>query len=71
LLQAGRNWEGFSNDPYLSGVGMANVRRLALAPPFKLTGPFRPSQECNLQVSRLVQSTSVSLQIAANFKICV
>ncbi|KAF7854757.1 hypothetical protein EAF04_010325 [Stromatinia cepivora] len=22
---AGRNWEGFSNDPYLSGVGMANT----------------------------------------------
>lgn len=24
--QGGRNWEGFSNDPYLSGVAMANVR---------------------------------------------
>jgi hypothetical protein len=22
---AGRNWEGFSNDPYLAGVGMAEV----------------------------------------------
>jgi beta-glucosidase-like glycosyl hydrolase len=22
---AGRNWEGFSNDPYLSGVGMAET----------------------------------------------
>lgn len=22
---AGRNWEGFSNDPYLSGVAMANT----------------------------------------------
>lgn len=22
---AGRNWEGFSNDPYLAGAGMSNV----------------------------------------------
>ena len=25
---AGRNWEGFSNDPYLAGVAMANVSLL-------------------------------------------
>ena len=25
MTQGGRNWEGFSNDPYLSGVAMANV----------------------------------------------
>lgn len=23
--QGGRNWEGFSNDPYLSGIAMAHV----------------------------------------------
>lgn len=23
--QGGRNWEGFSNDPYLSGVAMAQT----------------------------------------------
>lgn len=25
IPEAGRNWEGFSNDPYLSGSGMTNV----------------------------------------------
>ncbi|KUJ06714.1 glycoside hydrolase [Mollisia scopiformis] len=25
IPEGGRNWEGFSNDPYLSGVGMANT----------------------------------------------
>jgi hypothetical protein len=49
---------------------MANVQRLALSPRFQLTEQFRQSQECNLQEFKLVQSISVSLKTAANFKVC-
>jgi beta-glucosidase len=30
IPQGGRNWEGFSNDPYLAGVGMVNVWRAVI-----------------------------------------
>lgn len=61
--QAGRNWEGFSNDPYLAGVAMSNVRFA----PFQWSSEWRGRdadfnrqfQACKQLVYRLVLSIIV------------